>query len=272
VGDKLTHVPNSCYNEKDIEGGTMKVGIFKLTGNNKSMRGKFVEIICPLCEKTKFMRGDHIKKAKSCGCKSFANLPKEGEKYGMLTTTGKHGKNSDGRTTVECECECGSKRFYKYTDIKRSKTKTKSCGCYRPIKTHGMTGTSVYSTWEHIKRRCNNPKNHKYHRYGGRGITYDKKWETFEGFYEDMGSTYKEGLQIDRIDNDGNYTKENCEWVNNIKNQQHKSTTYELHLPNGDISSLKSFCKFHKIPNYVGVCESIRNGEISVEGFQNKYN
>jgi hypothetical protein len=69
-----------------------------------------------------------------------------------------------------------------------------------------------------MKARCNNKNHEFYHRYGGRGITYDPKWETFEGFYEDMGEKPGKGWDIDRIDNDGNYCKENCQWLTRSEN------------------------------------------------------
>jgi len=75
---------------------------------------------------------------------------------------------------------------------------------------HGMRYTRVYKVWDSLKYRCNRKglKN-----YNAKGITYDPKWQTFEGFYEDMGRSYVDGLQIDRIDSNKGYCKDNCRWV-----------------------------------------------------------
>ncbi len=76
-----------------------------------------------------------------------------------------------------------------------------------------------------MKTRCNNPKYSLYHRYGGRNITYCEKWETFKGFYEDMGESYINGYQLDRINNDGNYCKENCKWSTPFEQANNRHTS-----------------------------------------------
>jgi hypothetical protein len=96
-------------------------------------------------------------------------------------------------------------------------------------RTHGMTGTKIYQVFLQIKQRCNNVKSKEYKWYGWREI--ECEWNKFEEFSEDMRPTYQEGLTIDRIDNDGNYCKQNCRWSTK-KEQQHnkrsnRSITYK---------------------------------------------
>lgn len=96
-----------------------------------------------------------------------------------------------------------------------------------------------------MKRRCNNPNQTGYKRYGGRGITYDPKWEKFECFIEEMGFMPKAEMELDRIDNDGNYCKENCRWATRkeqTRNRGGKRAT-KLYTFNGKTMCIADWAK-----------------------------
>lgn len=110
------------------------------------------------------------------------------------------------------------KREYRLSDLRSGNTT--SCGCVQKelCTRHGMYKTKQYKVWAAIIQRCKNENHKEWQNYGGRGISICDKWLTFEGFWEDMKENYSEGLELDRINVNGNYDKQNCRWTTESEN------------------------------------------------------
>ena len=94
-------------------------------------------------------------------------------------------------------------------------------GMYR----HGMYNTKMYCKWVNVKQRCLNPKHPSYHNYGGRGITVCDEWNDFLNFQEwATHNGYSDSLELDRIDNDGNYEPNNFRFITHRENNYNKRT------------------------------------------------
>lgn len=114
-----------------------------------------------------------------------------------------------------CLCDCGNTKVIRGSNL--STKQTKSCGCLDGGVTHGMKHTKIYNVWAAMIQRCSNPNNKDYTHYGGRGITVCERWLKFENFYTDMGDIPTR-LELDRIDNNSGYSKDNCRWVTHQDN------------------------------------------------------
>lgn len=97
-------------------------------------------------------------------------------------------------------------------------------------------------SWRGMKERCGNYNHKNYSRYGGRGIRFPAKWEDFKGFLEDMGLR-PPGTELDRKDNNKDYSKDNCQWIthkeNTRKSSQCKLTLREVTLIKVLLQSIK---------------------------------
>ena len=155
-----------------------------------------------------------------------------GQKYNRLTVLEYAGRDKYNCTMWKCRCDCGNIKVVKGKYLRNGNTK--SCGCLnidrikernRVLKrTHGETKTKLFHVWAGIKTRCNNPNAIGYHIYGGRGIKMCKEWDSsFEAFRDwALANGFREELQIDRIDTNGNYEPSNCRWVTSKENNRNR--------------------------------------------------
>lgn len=129
----------------------------------------------------------------------------------------------NGKKTWKCICECGAIRNVDSYSLHIGDSK--SCGCLRKEKArkHGMYLTKEFKAWAVMRQRCENKNANNYKNYGGRGIKVCPRWREFKNFWADMGPTHKEGLLLERINNNGNYERNNCRWASRAEqNRNHR--------------------------------------------------
>lgn len=179
-----------------------------------------------------------------------------GNQYGRLKVI-KQVESSKRGLMFECLCECGNTKVCAGKDLRR--LNYKSCGCLH----HRMSTSRIYEVWCNMKRRCNDSKNNSYKRYGGRGITYDPRWEDFLNFYEDMKEGYSDALTLDRIDAEGNYSKDNCRWADRLT-QANNTSSNRLITYKGETLNVAQMARKHNF-NAALVINRLHRTNMTVE-------
>jgi hypothetical protein len=177
-----------------------------------------------------------------------------GQRFGKLKVIGdapsKAFKCGSVAGRCRCLCDCGKEATVLIQALKSGNTK--SCGCgigessRRRFTTHGKSKSAIYKIWSSMIKRCENPKDESFYRYGGRGIKVCERWHDFEAFAFDMGDR-PPGKSLDRISNDGNYEPSNVKW-STPKEQQRNMRSNHIITVNGITGCLTEMCERFRLP------------------------
>lgn len=129
-----------------------------------------------------------------------------GERFGRLTVVAVGQVPGTYRYMAVCKCLCGGPlKAVRFDGLKNGAVV--SCGCFwrEKVTTHGVTNSGHYDRWRHMMDRCYNPDCASYESYGGRGIRVCDRWHDVGAFVADLPAGFEPGLEMDRIDNDGDY-------------------------------------------------------------------
>lgn len=205
-----------------------------------------------------------------------------GQKFGRLTVLEIAVDEPGKKKKWKCRCDCGNECIIAGSNLRSGhSTQCLECG-YEATKAsriiHGKTGTKLYKVWRAMLNRCENQKSKSFPNYGGRGIKVSTEWHDPTVFFTWAESTgYTEGLEIDRIDTNGDYEPENCRWVKRIVNANNKRNN-KLIGHNGEAKTLAEWSRFYGVSyknlsrcllkgyNLEDAVKRLRNGERTHRG------
>lgn len=168
----------------------------------------------------------------------------KGNKYNRLTVIG---YNHESRKYI-CKCDCGN--IHEVNKYNLTHGLVKSCGCLfleGNNKKHGCRHTRLYMVWKGMRCRCYTKTSSSFRNYGARGISICDEWNDYKKFKEWAETHgYQEGLQIDRIDVNGNYEPSNCRWVGVITNANNKRNNRYIEY-NGIIKTMSEWAREYNI-------------------------
>lgn len=166
-----------------------------------------------------------------------------GQRFGMLVITYR-APNHSGRVRWAYLCDCGGSGIATTSNLRGGAST--SCGC-RTIKallsrntTHGKSKSTEFKVWVNMLARCNNRNTPCFHYYGGRGIYVCERWNDFSLFYADMGPRPSTKHSLDRIDNDGPYSPDNCRWATSKEQASNTRRNVFVELDNEVITAAEA--------------------------------
>lgn len=169
-----------------------------------------------------------------------------GQKFGRWTALHQVENGMGGEKRYLCRCQCGTEKILRRSSLVSGNSK--SCGCFAKdvarqlCTTHGGSGTRLYRIWAGIVQRCcNDTGDYEWEKYGGRGIRICDEWRQFSSFRDwALSSGYSDSLSIDRIDNNGDYSPDNCRWAS-IYEQNNNKRTSKFISYSGETGTIREF-------------------------------
>lgn len=181
-----------------------------------------------------------------------SRMVKRGDVFGRLIVVEVGQIPHTYRYMAICACTCGNLEFKVIRQDSLIAGTTVSCGCYHKEQTtkHGLSKSPLYGRWKNMLDRCYNPACTAYPDYGGRGIKVCEAWHDIKTYILHVGFGYKEGLELDRIDNDGDYEPANVRWATVEKNCNNRRSCCLLTYA-GQTKTMTEWAKEYKISNAV---------------------